>query len=321
MMLELRPSVGASAAKPQAQPTALTNPTRNKVLPRSGKARVYAKYERLRTDQQSLRHTVQVDQYHVAIDPTGSDPTLWLCKIIWVGKPQKGRDMLATALTEGPINCRETDEDNLDYVGGKADAPKNSVTVQWLAPYAAKDAVTSASQRAWLEGPRGARCRGKAPFSQARYALATNKQHGYNCNTIQAKYLGPQVDVGPRRVGKRITHMKLSTVGARDYSLALETLARRGEKFLGDGQVGIGGQGGDDEGDGDDTSDSDASGSTGESESESSDEADVTELAEAETEAETESAPAPAQPAPVPKRPSRVQLARRSKRGALAGAR
>jgi len=167
-MLELRPSVGASAAKPQAQPTALTNPTRNKVLPRSGKARVYAKYERLRTDQQSLRHTVQVDQYHVAIDPTGSDPTLWLCKIIWVGKPQKGRDMLATALTEGPINCRETDEDNLDYVGGKADAPKNSVTVQWLAPYAAKDAVTSASQRAWLEGPRGARCRGKAPFSQAR---------------------------------------------------------------------------------------------------------------------------------------------------------
>ena len=267
-MLELRPSVGASAAKPQAQPTALTNPTRNKVLPRSGKARVYAKYERLRTDQQSAHHTVQVDQYHVAIDPTGSDPTLWLCKIIWVGKPQKGRDMLATALTEGPINCRETDEDNLDYVGGKADAPKNSVTVQWLAPYAAKDAVTSASQRAWLEGPRGARCRGKAPFSQARYALATNKQHGYNCNTIQAKYLGPQVDVGPRRVGKRITHMKLSTVGARDYSLALETLARRGEKFLGDGQVGIGGQGGDDEGDGDDTSDSDASGSTSESESE-----------------------------------------------------
>ena len=307
-MLELRPSVGASAAKPQAQPTALTNPTRNKVLPRSGKARVYAKYERLRTDQQSAHHTVQVDQYHVAIDPTGSGPTLWLCKIVWVGKPQKGKGMLATALTEGPINCRETDEDNLDYVGGKADAPKNSVTVQWLAPYAAKDAVTSASQRAWLEGPRGARCRGKAPFSQARYALATNKQHGYNCNTIQAKYLGPQVDVAPRRVGKRITHMKLSTVGARDYSLALETLARRGEKFLGDGQVGIGGQGGDDEGDGDDTSDSDASGSTSESESESSDEADVTELAEAETEAETESAPAPAQPAP-----------RRSRRGALAG--
>ena len=69
--------------------------------------------------------------------------------------------------------------------------------------------------------------------------------------------------------------MGLSKVGARDYSLALETLARRGEKFLGGGQVVIGGQGGGDEGDGD-KSGSDASGSSSlsesESESESSDE-------------------------------------------------
>lgn len=276
-MQELRPSVGASAAKPQAQPTALTNPTRNRVLPCSGKARLYAMYERLRTDQQSAQHRVQVGQYHVAIDPTGSDPTLWLCKILWVGTPQKGKDMLATALTEGPINCRETDEDNVDYVGGKADAPKNSVTVQWLAPYNAKtDAVTSASQRAWLEGPRDARCRGKAPFSQARYVLASIKKHSYNSNTIQAKYLGPQVDVGARRQGSRNLYMKLSTVGARSYSLALETLARRGETFLGDGEVVIGGQGGDGKGDGgsDDEGDLDGVGpaSSSELESESSDE-------------------------------------------------
>ena len=70
--------------------------------------------------------------------------------------------------------------------------------------------------------------------------------------------------------------MKLSTVGARSYSLALETLARRGETFRGDGEVVIGGQGGDGKGDGgsDDEGDLDGVGpaSSSELESESSDE-------------------------------------------------
>ena len=272
---------------------------------------------------------VKEGQYHVVLDPTFSDPIIWVAKVTWVGDWGEK----ATLLTDGPTNKEAFSPIEYDETNARG-----HVEVHWLAPHMDTH-ETAEEQRKWLLLPAAERTKLHAPFTRRKYLLASMARCGYKRSMVQACCIGPIVSVHSVGGGARgsTKTLKLTQEGAKAYSLALENFVVRGAKLGGQPPIVLGGVGGqasssssnrssdsssDSDSNSDSGSDSDSEcNSDSSSDSSSRGQFNVAELAGTETEAEAESAPAPAQPAPVPKRPRRVQLARRSKRGALAGAR
>ena len=334
----LRCGGSASRVLEEPQPTLLPQsymPNRVQPLDRGQRAAVQQTSARVA----QLAEVVEVKegQYHVVLDPTFSDPIIWVAKVTWVGDWGEK----ATLLTDGPTNKEAFSPIEYDETNARG-----HVEVHWLAPHMDTH-ETAEEQRKWLLLPAAERTKLHAPFTRRKYLLASMARCGYKRSMVQACCIGPIVSVHSVGGGKRkeTKTMKLTQEGAKAYSLALENFALRGAKLGGQSAIALGGMKGqasssnsssDSSSNSDSDSDSEhnsSSGSNSTSDSDSSTSSDsssrgqfnVTELAgteaRTEAEAEAESAPAPAQPAPVPKRPRRVQLARRSKRGALAGAR
>ena len=311
-------SASRVAEEPQpALPAQSYMPVR--VQPLDPAVRAAAQRATARAAQLAEEVKIEVDQYHVVLDPTFSDPILWVAKVTWVGDWGER----ATLLADGPTN--EGTFIPIEY--NELDA-RGHVEVHWLAPHMGKH-ETAEKQREWLCLPIANRKAG-APFTRRKYLLATMRGCGYKRSMVQACCIGPIVSVYASGGGKRASTktLKLTQEGAKAYSLALENFVVRGAKLGGQPPIVLGGMKGQarsspSNSSGDSSSDSDSdiehnSDSDSSSDSSSLGQFNATELAVTETEAETETESAPE---PAPKRAKRALPQRRSTRGALAGAR